>query len=175
MQNGYSTSTTSSLNTLDEGDFFYAVEAGITPNIESLGRGRYRVMYWYMDARPDLNSPSDQGISIIADQDIGERVLVFARYGHSDADITNIQNMGQVGVGVRGLLGSSDDFSGLAASYAEPPGQGARDEKVVEIFHRFQLTMRTQFTVGAQLILDPSNDPDDDALGVFSFRFRFDF
>jgi len=175
VQNGYSTSTTSSLNTLDEGDFFYAVEAGITPNIESLGRGRYRVMYWYMDARPDLNSPSDQGISIIADQDIGERVLVFARYGHSDADITNIQNMGQVGVGVRGLLGSSDDFSGLAASYAEPPGQGARDEKVVEIFHRFQLTMRTQFTVGAQLILDPSNAPNDDALGVFSFRFRFDF
>jgi len=175
MQNGYSTSTTSSLNTLDEGDFFYAVEAGITPNIESLGRGRYRVMYWYMDARPELNSPSDQGISIIADQDIGDRVLVFARYGHSDADITNIQNMGQVGVGVRGLLGSSDDFSGLAASYAQPPGSGARDEKVVEIFHRFQLTMRTQFTVGAQLILDPSNAPNDDALGVFSFRFRFDF
>lgn len=175
IQNGYSTSTTIGLNTLDQGDFFYGIEAGITPNIESLGRGRYRVMYWYMDNRPELGLPSDQGISIIADQDIGDRVLVFARYGHSDAALTNIKNMGQIGVGVRGLLGSPDDFTGLGGSIAEPGSSSSRNEKVVEVFHRFQLTKRTQFTVGAQLIVDPSNSPDDDAIGVFSCRFRFDF
>lgn len=175
IQNGYSTSTTMGLNTLGDGDFFYGIEAGITPNFEGLGRGRYRVMYWYMDNRPLLALPSDQGISIIADQDIGDRWMAFARYGHSDATLTNIQNMGQIGVGVRGLLGSPDDFTGLGASYADPPGPGARAEKVVEVFHRWQLTMRTQFTIGAQLIVDPSNAPNDDALGVFSARFRFDF
>lgn len=175
MQNAYSTSTTIGLNTLDDGDFFYAIEAGITPNIESLGRGRYRVMYWYMDDRPLLGLPNDQGISVIADQDIGDRVIVFARYGHSDADLTNIKNMGQIGGGIRGLLGSEDDFTGLAGSLAEPGRAGWRNEKVVEVFHRWQLTARTQFTVGAQLIVDPSNAPDEDTIGVFSFRFRFDF
>lgn len=175
LQNSYSTSTTMGVNSLDEGDFFYAAEAGITPNIEKLGRGRYRVMLWYMNERPERNLPSDQGFSIIADQDIGDRVLAFARYGHSDADLTNIKNMGQVGVGVRGLVGSTDDLTGLAASYAQPPGPGGRDEKVFEVFQRWQVTNRTQFTVGAQLILDPSNAPNDDALGVFSFRFRMDF
>lgn len=175
VQNSYSTSTTMGVSSLDEGDFFYAAEAGITPNIESLGRGRYRVMFWYMNERPNLNLPSDQGFSLILDQDIGDRVLAFARYGHSDADLTNIKNMGQVGVGVRGLLGSEDDLTGLAASYAQPPGPGGRDEKVFEVFQRWQVTNRTQFTVGAQLILDPTNAPNDDALGVFSFRFRMDF
>ncbi|MBL8877345.1 MAG: carbohydrate porin [Phycisphaerae bacterium] len=175
MQNAYSTSTTIGLNTLDDGDFFYAIEAGITPNIEGLGRGRYRVMYWYMDDRPSLALPSDQGISLIADQDIGDRVIVFARYGHSDGDLTNIKNMGQIGGGIRGLLGSEDDLTGLAGSLAEPERAGWRNEKVVEVFHRWQLTARTQFTVGAQLIVDPSNAPQDDTIGVFSFRFRFDF
>jgi len=175
IQNSYSTTTTISLNTLDEGDFFYAAEIGITPNFEGLGRGRYRVMGWYMDNRPQLNLPSDEGLSIIADQDIGDRFLAFARYGHSNGDLTNIKNMGQIGVGVRGLLGSEDDLTGLAGSIAEPETSGLRNEKVVEIFHRWQLTARSQFTVGAQLIVDPSNAPTDDTLGVFSVRFRFDF
>lgn len=175
IQNSYSTTTTIGLNTLDQGDFFYGAEVGITPNFESLGRGRYRIMGWYMDDRPELNIPSDEGISVMADQDIGDRVMAFARYGHSNGDVTNIKNMGQLGVGVRGLLGSEDDLTGLAGSIAEPATSGSRNEKVVEIFHRWQLTARSQFTVGAQLIVDPSNAPDDDALGVFSVRFRFDF
>lgn len=175
VQNAYSTSTTIGLNTLNEGSFFYGAEVGITPNFEGIGRGRYRVMGWYMDDRSLLNLPSDEGISIMADQDFGDRILAFARYGHSNGDVTNIKNMGQIGVGVRGLLGSPDDFTGLAGSIAEPAAAGSRNEKVVEIFHRWQLTMRTQFTVGAQLIVDPSNAPNDDTLGVFSARFRFDF
>lgn len=175
IQNSYSTTTTIGLNTLDEGDFFYAAEVGITPNFESLGRGRYRIMGWYMDNRPQLNLPSDQGLSIMADQDVGDRVLAFARYGHSNGDLTNIKNMGQIGVGVRGLLGSEDNLTGLAGSIAEPATSGLRNEKVIEIFHRWQLTMRTQFSIGAQLIVDPSNAPNDDTLGVFSARFRFDF
>lgn len=175
IQNSYSTTTTIGLNTLDDGDFFYGAEIGITPNINGLGRGRYRIMGWYMDDRPQLNLPSDEGISVIADQDIGDRVLAFARYGHSNGDLTNIKNMGQIGVGVRGLLGSEDDLTGLAGSIAEPATNGLRNEKVVEIFHRWQLTARSQFTVGAQLIVDPSNAPTDDTLGVFSVRFRVDF
>lgn len=173
--NAYSSTTTSGLDTLDEWDLFTFCEFGFTPEIDGLGRGRYRVMLWHMDARSENNLPSDQGISVILEQDFGTDVLAFLRYGYSDANLTNIQNMVSGGVGVRGLLGSADNLTGLAASWAEPPGAGARDEKVVEVFQRWQLTKRTQFTLGAQLIVDPSNSPNDDALGVFSARFRIDF
>jgi len=127
-----------------------------------------------MDDRPQLNLPSDEGLSIIGDQDIGDRFLAFARYGHSNGDLTNIKTWTDRRR-PEGMLGNEDDLTGVAGSIAEPATSGLRNEKVVEIFHRWQLTARSQFTVGAQLIVDPSNAPTDDTLGVFSVRFRFDF
>lgn len=61
---------------------------------------------------------------------------------------------------------------GLPASAA---AGGLPDEKVLEVFHRMQLTGRTQFTVGMQLIIDPSHAPGVSALGVFSARLRVTF
>lgn len=174
VANGYGTSSTINVSSLDQGDFFWFGEAGITPQIKGLGSGRYRVMLWRMDERPELALPEDQGISVILEQDIGARLMAFTRYSYSDADLTNIQNAVQGGVGYRGLLGSADNLTGLAGSYAEPPG-GGRDEKVFELFHRWQLTRHTQFTLGAQLIIDPTNNPSVDALGVFEARLRIAF
>ena len=41
----------SELNSIDEGDFFYTAEAGFTPFIEGMGRGRYSIMGWYIAQR----------------------------------------------------------------------------------------------------------------------------
>ena len=54
--------------------------------------------------------------------------------------MANIENYAQVGVGFRGLMGDPSDMAGLAFSYAFPTASSARDEKVVEVFHRWQLT-----------------------------------
>ena len=41
-------------------------------------------------------------------------------------------------------------------------------------FHRFQVTEYTQLSDGAQAIIDPSNAPEKDVVGVFSVRLRID-
>ena len=172
--NAYGNTTTNDLDELDEGRFFKFAEAGVTPNISNWGEGRYRVAIWHMDSRSLTDQPSDSGISLIADQKIGERLSIFARYGYSEADLTGVRHSAQAGAAIQGLIGSANDLTGLAMGWSEPEAD-LSDEKVVEVFHRLQLTGRTQVTVGAQLIIDPSNAPDVDALGVFSARLRVAF
>lgn len=172
--NGYGSTTINDMKYLDEGDFFTFGEFGFTPHVEGLGRGRFRTLLWHMDARDarGLDLPSDRGFSIILDQDIGESLRVFARYGYADEAVTNIRSSIEAGLGVRGLLGSPDNMTGLAYAYTESKNDG--DEKVLESFHRWQLTRFTQFTFGVQGIFDPINS-EQDAIAVFSFRFRIAF
>ncbi len=149
-------------------------EAGLTPNIGGVGVGRYRLAVWHVDSRAEANKPSDRGVTLSMDQDIGEQLTAFLRYGHADGDVTGVVNSVQGGVGIKNVLGK-DNLLGLAAAWSEPKADGKRDEKVAEVFQRFQITETIQFTIGAQAIFDPSNAPDDDVLGVFSARLRFSF
>ena len=173
--NAYGNTTTFEDDLLfEEGRFFKFGEVGFVPKIEGWGEGRYRIAPWHFDSRSLTNKPADEGISLLADQEIGKDVSVFARYGYSDATLTNVRHLIEGGVGWQGLFGSTADLTGLAAAYAEPRG-GGQAEKVVEVFHRAQLTGRIQLTLGAQVILDPSNAPTTDVLGVFSLRVRLSF
>lgn len=175
--NAYGDTTEAQIESLfEEWDLFSFGEIGFTPMIEGLGRARYALSAFYVDPRDrgGREIPHDFGVSVVLDQDIGERLQAFVRYNYTDESLTNIKHLIQGGVGVSGLLGSSDNVSGLALSYAEPAGSG-RAEKVAEAFHRFQLTSFIQLSVGAQGIFDPTFAPDDDVIGVFSMRARVAF
>jgi len=50
-----------------------------------------------------------------------------------------------------------------------------RDEKVVELFQRWQVTRHTQLSLSAQCVFDPANAPTRETIGVFSFRTRTSF
>lgn len=174
--NGYSLTTEPGIESLfNEWDLFSAAEAGWTPVIEGLGPGRYAFMAWHMDARDLWGLPEDYGLSFIADQDLGGGWQVFARYAWNDGSLTNIRNLGQAGVGLDGLLGRRDDLTGLAFSLADPSTSESRYETVLEVFHRFQVTRHTQFSVGLQLIANPVNAPDNEAAGAFYARLRTSF
>lgn len=175
MANAYSSANTIGLSSLDNGEFFYFGEVGITPEIPDLGAGRYRLFLWHMDERDELNLPDDQGLSVILEQEFGSQVLAFLRYSYADGALRDIRNSVQAGVGIRGLLGSDANVTGAAFSFSEPASSTGRDETVMEVFQRFQLTRHTQLTLGAQLILDPAYNADQDAIGVFTARFRWAF
>ncbi|MCA9285012.1 MAG: carbohydrate porin [Phycisphaerales bacterium] len=173
--NALNSSNTINISSLDQGEFFYFAEVGITPEIPNLGAGRYRLFLWHMDERDQLGLPDDQGLSLILEQDFGDRLLAFLRYSYADASLNDIRNSVQAGVGIRGLLGSDANMTGAAFSFSEPASSDARDETVMEVFQRFQLTARTQFSLGAQLIVNPAYNPDQDVIGVFTARFRLAF
>ena len=128
-----------------------------------------------MDARAKFGLPEDYGFTFIIDQNFGERLQVFARYAYSDGTLTNIRQLGQVGLGLSGLLGRKDDLTGAAFSLAVPRSEASRNETVLEVFHRFQVSQNTQLSVGLQLIANPGNAPDSDTAGVFYARLRTSF
>lgn len=174
--NANGTSGVNDMQFLDEGEFFTFGEFGFTPTIENLGWGRYALLLWHMDQREMLALPSDQGFTVIGEQDLGEKLQVFARYGWGDkGTLTGIKWSAQVGMGYRGLLGSPFNLTGAAFGISDPTADGLSEEKVVEVFHRFQLTNLSQFSVGIQGIFDPSNAPEDDALAVLTVRYRVAF
>ncbi len=174
--NAYGRTTISTADRFFEDfDLFYTGEIGFTPEIDGMGRGRYALTVWHVAEREDPNVDSDQGFALIADQDLNETFFAFARYQWADEALERIKNSVQVGLGINGLLGSQDNVTGVAFGFGDPDTDGLRDEKVIEAFHRWQLTRYTQFSLGAQLILDPSNAPDDDAVGVFTARVRVAF
>ena len=170
--NAYADTTEVSFESLDEWTLFSWVEAGWTPTFESLGEGRYTVSSWNIGERENTGQASDWGLSAVADQKINETVQVFARWGFADGGVANIENYPQVGIGLRGLMGDPSDMAGLAFSYAFPTASSARDEKVVEVFYRWQLTRFAQFSLGAQSIFDPGNGPSHDVVGAFWGRVR---
>ncbi|MFT3685695.1 MAG: carbohydrate porin [Phycisphaerales bacterium] len=155
-------------------EFMKFGEVGFTPTIDGLGAGRYRLAAWHIDSREQANKPSDEGVTISCDQDFGKSVTVFARYGHADGDVTAVSNSIQGGVGYKSLFVENDMF-GLAAAWSEPKDGSKRDEKVIEVFQRFQIVESTQLTFGVETIFDPSNAPGDDVVAVFSVRLRVAF
>ncbi len=158
----------------EDAEFLTLAEAGLTPEISGLGAGRYRLAFWHIDAREDAHRPSDRGITISCDQDLGKSIIAFARYGHADGDVTAVTASVQAGLGIKGVLGA-ENMLGFAGGWSEPKADGKRAEKVLEVFQRFQVTETSQFTIGAEVIFDPSNAPGDEVLGVFSARLRISF
>lgn len=176
MANAYGNTRESEFSSIDKGAFFYTAEVGFTPMIEGMGRGRYSVMGWYINERDrDMVIPSDQGVTLVAGQQLNYRLQVWARYAYADATTTNIRQLAQGGVGYAGLFGSPSNMTGVAYSYAQPRSSASRDEQVFEIFQRLQLSRFTQFSVGAQAIFDPGNNPGEDLVGVFYVRLRIAF
>jgi hypothetical protein len=173
--NAYSRTTTMEIDELfEEWKLFTFGEIGYTPTIEGLGAGRYRVALWHIDEREKTDAPEDEGVSLILEQDFGPQWQAFARWAYADATVTNVRQVIEAGVGIKGLLGSPDNLTGLAFAWAEPRN-GDREEKVFEVFHRWQVTGQSQLTLGVETIFDPVNAPGDDVLGVFSARLRLSF
>lgn len=172
--NAYALTTESSIDSLfDDGRIYTFGEVGYTPRIEGMGPGRYALTVWNMPGRDRRDLPSDWGFSITMEQYMADNLWLYARYGQADdGSLTGVDRHWAVAMAIDGLLGSPDNLTGLGFGYARPADGDLRDQKSFEVFHRFQITEHTQFSIGAQAIVDPSNDPDRDIVGVFSFRCR---
>ena len=75
-------------------------------------------------------------------------------------------------MGIENILGQNDDVIGVAASWEEPSNRALRDQYVVEAFYRFYITPHTHLTPDIQVVIDPANAPNRDAVTVFGLRLR---
>ncbi|MBP6597375.1 MAG: carbohydrate porin, partial [Arenimonas sp.] len=177
VANAYNNTTESGFDSISDSDFFYGAEMGWTPEVEGMGRGRYSVMVWHIDARREngFNSPSDDGVTLVAGQQLSDRFQVWGRYSHSNGGTTNVRSLAQAGIGYSGLFGSPSNMTGFTASFAEPRLGTSRDETVIEAFQRLQVARFTQLSAGLQMVFDPGNNPSENQVGLFFLRLRHAF
>jgi porin len=165
--------TTSGFDTMFE-DFnlFSAIELGWTPTIQGWGKGTYRLTGWYRDGGDTDGKPHDSGIDLSIDQHVGEHLIPFFRAGSGEGNINGVETMISAGAGWEGELLTESDVVGIGGMWGRPADHDLRDQYGGEVFYRLQVSPDNQLTVGYQLIINPSNQPGDDVVGVFEIRWR---
>ena len=167
--------TNSGFNDLDKDDLFGAIEIGLTPHFEELGRGRYRFALWSNGGGDSSDGESGTGFATSFEQDLGNNLVPFLRYGYQDRELRNTKNVISGGVGVLRPFGNEDDVLGVGLSWGDPEDGDLQDQYVGEVFYRLQATRNIQVTPGFQVIVNPSFNAEADVIGVFELRVRVVF
>jgi carbohydrate-selective porin OprB len=168
-------STTGDFRDIDELQFAYVTEIGLTPEVENLGRGNYRLTMWYSDASMVRGTSDGAGVALSVDQDLGDSVIGFARYAFADGDAHGARQTLSSGVALTEPFQRANDELGFMLGWSEPKVDAPNDEFIAEVYYRLQLTHTQQLSVGWQGYLTPAFDPDDDFANVLSLRWRLRF
>ncbi len=159
----------------DDAEYITAVEVGLRPLFKKIWRGNYRFTFWHIDEREKAGVPSGKGLALSFDQEVTQSVMALLRYGYADDGGTEVRHILSGGVGIKDPFGSTDDFLGVGVAWGEPQDRALRDQYVAEAFYRIQVTPNIRLTPGFQLIVNPSENPNDDLIGVFEVRLRLAF
>ena len=170
--------TEAGFHSLRSGDFFAAVEAGLTLDLHGLGKGTYRFTAWHSDRASLVDLPEDHGLALSIDQEAGRGIVPFFRASWSDAHATGIHALIAAGVGIEGPLGREDDVLGVGLAWGQSSEDGVADQFTAEAFYRLQLAPGIQWTFGAQAVLnavDPGGGDSEETVGIFEMRVRVAF
>jgi porin len=163
---------TSGFDTFGDGDFFSAVELGLTPKIPGKGQGNYRFTLWHIDETELVKE--GYGFALSFDQELGKKFGVFARYGYTEPQSTSVEHYLSGGFVVRNPWGIKGDMLGVGVSW-DQASDTKEDEFAVEVFHRIQATRLIQVTPSILIIFDPVRSNKTDPVAVFGLRTRLLF
>ena len=186
----------------DEDYFFYALETGITPQLNSangLMPGAYRVGMW-VDGQDKArfsssnNYRDDIGVYISCDQmaykensnpEDSQGLGVFGRFGYANSDLNPIGNFWSIGLQYQGLLDGRDDdvlgigfAQGIFSDYA-----GANDgaeytenhENALEVYYNARVTPWLSLSPSIQYISNTGGDETIKDAVVFGLRTQMTF
>ena len=182
----------------DEDHFFYILEAGLMPVLDSANGalpGTYRFGFWN-DPRPKSNSgkterqTGDLGFYVSFDQVLtkentnsadGQGLAVFARYGHADARKNDITEFWSFGLQYQGPL-EGRDTDVLGAGFAQGVFSDAasttysRDyESVVEFYYNVRISSHVNISPSIQYIANPGGAPRISDAIILSLRLQARF
>lgn len=169
---------------IGEGNFFKAFElqAKLFPLTDNAGFSTLSI--WQTDGTDDPDNARDTstgesgwGYFVKLEQELSRsgKDIGMIRYGHSNDGAALYKEMGNIRyirVDPPDPFGLSNDVFGIAASYVKPLSNPFdRNEWGFDMFYRFNLFERVETTLGYQIINNPTYNPDEDQVSVFSFRF----
>jgi len=161
----------------NEQEFFAGIEVGFLTKITRHGNGNYHIAIWHSDRIKKQNVPSGKGLAITFQQQFRNEYNTFLRYSYTNGDVTDVKQLLSGGVGVYDPfhLGMNDNLLGLAFAWGEPEDNSLRSQYVIESFLRLQVFPSIQLTPDIQLIIQPSEAPDENIVAVLGMRFRIAF
>ena len=152
--------------TVDDGDYFYAMEGGYINTAELLGN--YRLTLWHSQNSTDDGS----GIAISIDQHITSNLVLFGRWGMGDEKITDFEQFASAGLGIESPFGREGDMAGIGVAWANPSDKTVSEETIVEAFYRYQLNDLMELSPSVQAIIDPAGSPDSETVYVVGLRLQ---
>ncbi len=162
--------------------FFYIVETGITPRVDSANgalQGAYRVGAWYDPQEKEKFSGGsvkrdDAGIYLSFDQMIyrentdpedGRGLGIFGRYGWSGSEVgpdEEVTNFWSIGLQYQGLVsGRDEDIIGCAIAqgiYSDQAEMAEDSETVMELYYNARMAGWLNLTPSLQYIDNPGGD-----------------
>ena len=155
---------------LDENAWNQLLEVGVTLHIPRLGKGHYRLTPWHNR----VSSEDGFGIAFNLDQELGlERLVGFFRYGIGDEDVTPVKRFLSGGFSLARPFGRKDDKVALGVAWSDPsPGDGERDETLVEVYYRLSLSPSLALTPDVQIVIDPADNDEEDMVVVLGVRLQ---
>ena len=132
--------TTTGFKNLDEDELFYAVEIGLTPRFKRWGPGRYRFTGWHAGPGKRTSGESGSGFALSFEQDLGNDLVPFFRYGYQGDDLEATRQIVAGGLGVLNPLGLKGDILGIGIAWGQASDTATRDQYVLEGYLRHQFT-----------------------------------
>ncbi len=160
-------------DTIKENEWLTNAEIGWTPSLDRSKIDRAQFTYWHKDSRDDAGVSSGHGWAVSASHQFTDQIVAFTRFGHSN---------GGAGVAAKNAASAGIEYSpwrsqalSLGFGWAEPSDSSLRDEYVIETSYKISVTPQMSIMPDVQLLLDPSNNPSESSVWVFSFRTIFAF
>jgi porin len=158
---------------LDDNAWGQLLEIGGTAGIPGLGKGSYRLTPWHNH----ISGKDGFGVGLNFDQELGlDWLVAFFRFGIGDGDVTPVRRLVSGGLALERPFGRKDDEIGVGVAWSDPSsGNGARDETLVELYYRIELSPSIALTPDVQLVLDPAGSDDGDTVVVGGIRVQLRF
>ena len=151
-------------------EFFTYGEIGWTPSRDDRFLTNIHVGAWHVDERVDAGVPESHGVVVSANVTINDVFMPFIRAGWSDGEAPFYGKA--ISGGFIYYLPRYRDLIGFAAAWNDPAVPGLSDQTTLEAFYRYQFSDDVALTADAQLLLNPSLDPNEDQIAGFGLRAR---
>jgi porin len=153
-------------------EYYTFAGVGITPSIERRTHDHLQFTYWHQDARREEGTPEGWGLSFSAGWKFEDKWAPFLRGGYSEGGVSASKAALIAGMGIHYR---SHDVLGFALGWGKPHEDDLRDQVTFETFYRLQISQNVGITPDVQLLINPSRNPDESMIAVFSIRVQLAF
>lgn len=155
------------------GEFFTHFDLSWAPTREERYLKEIHVTGWHVDERERAGVSEGQGVTFGANWTFYDRWMPFFRAGWSEGEASLMHRSATTGL--MHYFSCRGDLAGIGLSWEDPVDRSLREQKSMELFYRYQIAKHLAITPSVQVLMDPANNPNTDALTFFGLRFRATF